>query len=278
MNCKKTDEASFLSSYNVNDYDRPSVATDVAVFSMFKEAPDSHRKDGESKLHILLVKRGEHPFMNKWALPGGFLKADETIEACALREVKEETNVSPEAILPVGIFSDPQRDPRARVISAAYASVVNAETVQVSGGSDALNAKWFYVDFSFSEDKTFKLRLECEGEEDILAELKEFETGGFTRKFETVLNTGSAFDHAAIIATALYEMRSKAENYEITFKFLPRKFTLADLQRVQETLMGISLLTANFRRKIATLVEETDEYTEGIGHRPARLFKRKEII
>ena len=64
-----------------------------------------------------------------------------------------------------------------------------------------------------------------------------------TKKFETVLNTGIAFDHAAIIATALYEMRSKAENYEITFKFLPRKFTLADLQRVQETLMGISLLT-----------------------------------
>ena len=80
-----TDEARFLASYDITDYDRPSIATDIAVFSMFSRDAENHRKDSEPKLHILLIRRGEHPFKNFWALPGGFLRPDETVEVCACR-------------------------------------------------------------------------------------------------------------------------------------------------------------------------------------------------
>ncbi len=270
----KESEEGFLSTYSIKDYERPSVATDIAVFSMFKEAVESHRRDDESKLHILLIKRGEHPFKNKWALPGGFLKPDETVEECAIRETKEETNVSPVSILPVGIFSEPNRDPRGRIVSAAYASIVNAENVKVMGGTDAVNAKWFWLEFKRENNGVFKLHLSSD-EEEISLELKEKESKFSNSRFEIISNDGLAFDHGIIIADALSVLKRQAEEYLIAFDFLPEKFTLADLQRVQETLLGISLLTANFRRKIADLVEETDEYTEGVGHRPARLYKKR---
>ena len=84
-----------------------------------------------------------------------------------------------------------------------------------------------------------------------------------------------AFDHAKIIAAALTALRDGAKNYETIFDFLPEKFTLTSLQKVQETIMNISILPANFRRKISDYVVETDEYTQGAGHRPAKLYMRK---
>lgn len=89
-------------------------------------------------------------------------------------------------------------------------------------------------------------------------------------------NGGLAFDHAEIIAKALTALRSCAKDFEMIFDFLPEKFTLTELQNVQETVMNISVLPANFRRKVSGLVTETDEYTEGAGHRPAKLYRRRE--
>ena len=271
---EKADEDLFLSAYRIEDYDRPSVATDIAVFTMYGEKSESHRKDDDPRLSVLLIKRGEHPYMNKWALPGGFLKTTETIEECALREITEETNLVPVSLMPIGVFSEPDRDPRGRIISNAFVSIVGEENIKITGGDDALDAKWFDVNFYLEDGDIFILELSCKDEK-IVAKLREKETRFGTTNFEIIENTGLAFDHVKIIATALTTLRNEAEKFSITFDFLPDKFTLAALQKVQETLMGISLLTANFRRKIAGLVEETDEFTEGVGHRPARLFKRK---
>lgn len=267
-------EEQFLSCYSVEDYERPSVTTDIAVFSMFSKKVDCHRKDAEQELSVLLVKRGEHPYINKWALPGGFLRSDETIEECALRELKEETNISPVSIIPVGVFSNPDRDPRGRIISNSFASVISEANVKVAGGADATDAKWFSVDFKICPDGKCYLSLE-NGEEKIFYELKQTNSNYANTRFQVISGGDLAFDHAKIIVAALAELRKKAKNPEVAFDFLPKRFTLASLQRVQETLLGTSLLTANFRRKISGLVEETDEYTEGIGHRPARLFKKK---
>lgn len=272
--CVKSEEELFLSSYNINNYDRPSIAADIVVLSTYGKKSESHRKDSEPMLSILLIKRGEHPYKNSWALPGGFLRAEETIEECAYREIAEESGLIPVSLMPVGVFSKPDRDPRGRVVSIAFVSVISEDNVKVSGGYDAIDAKWFDVSFKFEEDKIFKLELTC-GDEKIYAELKENETRFGSTDFEIISDTALAFDHAKIIATALSSLRSKAENLSVAFDFLPERFTLAALQRVQETLLGVSLLTANFRRKIAGFVEETDEYTEGVGHRPARLYKRK---
>lgn len=293
----KDTEEEFLSTYDISKYDRPSVTTDIAVFSMFAEETENRRKDSEPKLHVLLVRRGKHPFKGMWALPGGFLRPTETMEECALREIKEETNALPVALLPIGTFSKPDRDPRGRIISNAYASIVNAEDVIALGGTDVTDARWFEVSLFrdvHEPDDVFTLTLETR-EDHIMAELRLVESKFGNSKFEIISNdgfyykndeyssyNGLAFDHAKIIAAALSTIRKEAENYTITFDFLPEKFTLTAFQKVQETLMGIqesilgvSLLTANFRRKTADLVEETDEYTEGAGHRPARLYRKK---
>lgn len=271
---EKSDEELFLSTYRIEDYKRPSVATDIAVLSICGEEAENHRKDSEPKLSLLLIKRGEHPYMNKWALPGGFLRPDETVEECAYREITEETNFRPVSLLPVGTFSDPKRDPRGWVISNAFVSVMAEEDVRIMSGDDAIDAKWFDLDFDMDKEGMITLVLHS-GEEDITACLKNNGKKHGKPEFEVVLDNGLAFDHAKIIASAVLKLREEAENIELAFDFLPEKFTLASLQKVQEILTGTSLLTANFRRKIAVLVEETDEYTEGVGHRPARLFRRK---
>ena len=177
--------------------------------------------------------------------------------------------------MPIGVFSEPLRDPRGRIVSNAFASIVGCDNTAVIGGSDAAHAQWFEVEFDDREADLFKLKLTSQGE---LFEmiLRETERRFGNRKFEIISNTGLAFDHAKIIATALCVLKKEAQNLSVTFDFLPEKFTLAALQRVQETLTNTSLLTANFRRKIANYVQETEEYTEGAGHRPARLFMRKE--
>lgn len=268
-------EAQYLESYDIRAYAQQSIAADIAVFSMLDETVDNHRKDSETKLHLLLIKRGEHPFRDQWALPGGFLRNDETVEECALREIREETNLTPVALIPIGVFSKPDRDPRGRIVSNAFASV-QCEPTKVIGGSDAGEAKWFEVDFHREANGVFRLRLKADGELlETQLELKESRLMG--RRFTIRSNSCLAFDHGEIIATAMMAMRDGAEDYKLALDFLPEKFTLSALQRVQEILSGESLLSANFRRKIVEHVEETDEFTEGVGHRPARLYKRRGV-
>ena len=105
-------EKEFLAGYRIEDYERPSVTADVAAFMIRTEDKKNYRKNPENKLLLLLIKRGGYPYKDMWALPGGFLQKGETVEECALREIQEETTVRPVSILPVGVFSEPERDPR----------------------------------------------------------------------------------------------------------------------------------------------------------------------
>lgn len=274
MGISQENEKKFLSSYNIENYDRPSVAADVVALSVRSEEDDCYRKNPEHKLSILLIKRGEHPFLGEWALPGGFLRPNETIEECAFREIREETGFTPTSLLPVGIFSEPSRDPRGRIISSAYASVIGEKQAEVIGGTDAAEAQWFDVSFKEKGNGIYALVL-TRGETEINAYIKEVRERFGKTSFEITENNGLAFDHAKIIATALALLKKEGENIEVVFDFLPEKFTLTTLQKVQEALMGTTFITANFRRKIIDFVEETDEHTEGKGHRPAKLYRRK---
>ena len=267
-------EAEFLKNYTVASYERPSVTTDIVVLSMSEKESDCHRKDAEPVLEILLIKRGEHPFKNSWALPGGFLRPDETIEECAVRELSEETGFIPVNIIPVGVFSEPDRDPRGRVISNAFASVVFEDETEVCGGGDAVVARWFTLKILSERDDMINLTLKNDDYE-IVVELKKVYSKLCHESYEIISSTGLAFDHGKIILKAMNKLRKQADDINLAFEFLGERFTLSALQKVQEILIGKSLLTANFRRKISALVEETDEYTVGAGHRPARLFKRK---
>ena len=268
------DEETFLANYNIEEYDRPSVTTDIVAFKIRSETGESYRHNSKSNLSILLVKRGVHPYKDSWALPGGFLRKDETVEECAYREVKEEASVEPNALMPVGVFSNPNRDPRGRIISNAFLSIISETDVEAKGGDDAVEAGWFDVTFDLGENEEYLLTLNSETVE-LKARLKEIKTL-FKKTDYKILDSGSlAFDHAGIIATALSLLRDNAKDFELIFDFLPEKFTLTALQNVQETIMNISLTPANFRRKVSEFVLETEEYTEGAGHRPAKLYTRK---
>lgn len=213
----KSDEELFLSSYDITDYDRPSVTSDIAAFSIRTEAD-------ESQLALLLIRRGEHPYMNCWALPGGFLRADETVEECALREIMEETNVVPSAILPVGVYSDCNRDPRGRIISNAFTSIICEDAVRTLSGDDAIDAKWF--DVTYEEETDGMCRLEVTNDSvTIVSKLKvKFSKFG-KAKYEIVENNGLAFDHAAIIVESLMALKSNAGEFDVNFDFLSEKLS-----------------------------------------------------
>lgn len=267
-------EEEFFASYDFQKFDRPSVAADIVAFTIRSVEEENYRLCEKNKLSLLLVKRGEYPFKGNWALPGGFLRSCETIEECVVRETVEETGIEPSSIMPVGVFSEVDRDPRGRVISNAFVSVITNGTENVRGGDDAADAKWFDVELDKNEDGLYELRL-TNDESALKALLREDNMPFGTTKFR-ILDSGTlAFDHASIIAAALSSLRKCIGNFELVFDFLPEKFTLTQLRCVQETVLNVSMLAANFRRKASGYVEETDEYITGAGHRPAKLYRKK---
>ena len=173
----------------------------------------------------------------------------------------------------IGLFSEPGRDPRGWIISNAFVSVIGTDKENQQSGDDAADAQWFDVSFDSDGDK-YILEL-CRGDIKIRAVLEEKQSRFGTTSYRITDSGELAFDHARIIAQALSALRNSAKDFDVIFDFLPERFTLTELQNVQETVMNISVLPANFRRKVANLVEETDDYTEGAGHRPAKLFKRR---
>ena len=190
----------------------------------------------------------------------------------ALREAQEETGVMPNALLYLGVFSAIDRDPRGRIISNAFTCILNRDMTPTAG-SDASEARWFDVSFSESEDGSCMIRLQSENVT-LPLQLKERKTA-YGTEIVAEERQPLAFDHAVIVATALKQLRERAARFEVIFDFLPREFTLSALENVQEMLTGTPVATANFRRKIADYVEETENFTQGAGHRPAKLYTRK---
>ena len=181
---EENDEKLFLDAYDIESYFRPSIAVDIAVFGKASE-----------RTQLLLIRRGEHPYMNHWALAGGFIKSDETLEQAAARELAEETGVESVQLIPVGNYSDVARDPRGRVISCAYAAVVDMNAVEVLSGDDAVDAKWFCIDVAKNGDE-YTVVLAC-GEKELSAKLRKTQYS-----CEIIENNGLAFDHARIILDA----------------------------------------------------------------------------
>ncbi len=187
---EENDEQLFLGAYNIDSYFRPSVAVDMAIFG---------RRAGKIR-DLLLIRRGEHPYMNHWALAGGFLKSDETLEQATARELREETGVTAETLIPVGNYSAVARDPRGRVISCAYTAAVDEERCTVLSGDDALDAQWFALDVQQSGD-VYTLTLTSGGTV-LTAALRKTAQG-----FAITANSGLAFDHAEIILDAYLKIQ-----------------------------------------------------------------------
>ena len=205
------------------DYASPSVTADVIIFTL---------RSGD--LQVLLIRRKNPPFQGVWAIPGGFVDLEESLEEAALRELEEETGVRDVYLEQLFTFGDLGRDPRGRTITVAYFALVPATAIHPRAGDDATEARWWSM---------YHL-------------------------------PPLAFDHADILAYALQRLRYKLEYTAVVFELLPETFVLSELRAAYEVILGERLDKRNFRRKIlsAGIIEETGAHRTGEG-RPAKLYR-----
>ena len=181
-------EEEYLKAYRPGDWPRPSVTADVAVF-----------RETEAGWELLLIRRGGHPFLGKWALPGGFSEPGETVDEAAARELREETSLTDTPLTPVGFFSTPGRDKRAWTMTEGFAAILPADGPQPVAGDDARETGWFALDSRWTDGV---LTLSFAGPERFEAKLTR--DGAYAYR---ILDTGGlAFDHAHIIARAMERM------------------------------------------------------------------------
>jgi 8-oxo-dGTP diphosphatase len=207
-------------------YPHPAVAVDLAIFSI-----------RDSALCVLLVERGVEPFRGRWALPGGFVRMDEDLQAGAERELQEETGVRHAYLEQVGAFGKPDRDPRERVISIAFYAIISSDQLELRAGSDATSARWWKCD-------------------DV---------------------PPLAFDHTGILSSARERLTDRVRRSSLALQFLPTEFALSDLQHVHELILGESIDKRNFRKWVMGLnyLEPTGSERRGGQHRPAALFRAR---
>jgi 8-oxo-dGTP diphosphatase len=205
-------------------YPRAALTVDCVVFGY----------DG-GELKVLLIQRGLDPFKGRWALPGGFVRVGETLEAAARRELFEEAGLNNVFLEQLYTFGAIKRDPRERVVSVAYYALVKLSDHRAEASTDASDAEWFPV------SKASKL----------------------------------AFDHGEILATALARLKGKVRYQPIGFELLPPKFTLSQLQHLYEAVFETQLDKRNFRKKVLSfgLLKPLKETLMLGRHRPARLFR-----
>lgn len=219
-------EKEYLETYNENDYARLSVAVDVLVFTI-----------EEDKLKIVLIERDEHPYKNMLSLPGVFVGADETLDEAALRGIKEETGLSDIYFEQLYTWGDVERDPRMRIISVSYLSLVPSEKINLMAGKRTVSVALYDVDELLSTDRQL------------------------------------AFDHRKIIEYARERIKNKVEYTQIAYELLPEEFTLPQLQKAHEILLGKTLYKTGFRRKVTPMIEETERMTSGDAHRPSKYYR-----
>ncbi len=273
MNKKKyNSEEEFLKEYNPNEYDRLSLTTDILIFSISDGKKESYRKLNKKHFSVLLVKRNDYPFKDKWCLPGGFVRIDETIEQAAIRILKKETNLSNIYIEQLYTFSDIDRDPRTRIVSTSYMSLIDKNLLTNKLPS---NASWFNMEIK-EDNKHFEVVLD-NGEEKLLFEVKKELREKTTDRYNYIVtkNESIAFDHPLVIVSGVSRLKNKIEYTDIVFNMMPKYFTLGELQQVYEVILGKKLLDPAFRRIIADKVEKTDKQKKGEGHRPSILYKYK---
>ena len=207
------------------EYSRPNLAVDCVVFGL----------DQPNNLQVMLIRRNLPPFHNQWALPGGFVRINESVDAAARRELQEETGLENIFLEQLYTFGAVDRDPHERVVTVAYYALVNLREHAIQAATDASAAAWFSISH--------------------LPPL--------------------AFDHTQIVDMAIARLKGKVRYEPIGFELLPIKFTLSQLQTLYETVLGMSLDKRNFRKKILKmdLLIELNETQTDVAHRAARLYQ-----
>ena len=221
------------SGYDPHAFPPFAVTVDIVVMTII-----------ENDLRVLLIRRAVPPFLDSWALPGGFVRPDEDLDTAAARELAEETSISqePEHLEQFGTYGHPDRDPRMRVVSVGYWAIV-PDLPTPKGGSDAAYAELVPV----AELESGRIRL--------------------------------AFDHDRIVADGIARARSRLEDTTIATRFCPPEFTISDLRRVYDAVWDSELDPGNFQRKVKQTIGFLEPLKETIrsgdkGGRPASLWTR----
>ena len=236
-------ELAFLASYDASRYPRPSVTVDVVLLTV-----------DEGAIWTLLGRRADHPAKGLWALPGGFVEIDESLNDAAARVLREKADLDGVFMEQLFTFGAPDRDPRTRVISVAYYALVDPATLlgavaRVDDGRLCVAT----IDVPWTG-----------------------EAGGpVSAANERGTNLELAFDHADILGAAMKRIRGKLDYTPIGFELLPRAFSLRDLRLVHEAILGRPLNKDSFRRRVLDqgLVVATGERADGVGHRPPELYR-----
>jgi|SRR3989338_4571685 len=210
------------------NYAKPSVTVDIVIFTI---------RDNELK--VLLVKRDIEPYKNKWAIPGGFVKMNESLEQAAKRELEEETSVRDVYLEQLYSFGNPKRDPRGRVITVSYMALVNADELEIKASTDVSEVQWFPA-----------------------------------KKLPSL-----AFDHAHIFQYALKRLRWKFEYTTVAFSLLPKKFTIGQIQQLYELVFDKKFDKRNFAKKVLSLnILKEEGINRDVSHRPPMLYSLKANI
>lgn len=231
----KQTEADFLAQYDPSAFERPSVATDVAMLTV---------RDGA--LQVLLVQRAEHPFLGAWSLPGGFVKMDEALDAAARRLLATKGGVEGVYLEQYGAFGALGRDPRTRVIAVLYFALVPPDALQPPRGG------------------LFRVALPPRAPAGTPAQALDGDTP-----------LPLAFDHAEMLGAVVRRLRENLTRSPMAYALLPERFSLRQLHAVYEAVLGRTLNYPAFRRKVmaAGVLLATGAREEEVGHRPAELFR-----
>lgn len=282
-------EIEFLNEYDESKYERPSVTSDVLIFTTEDKKEENSRKVPRKGMQVLLIKRDNYPHMGKWAIPGGFVNMKESLQDGAIRTLKEETGVENVYIEQLYTFGEVNRDNRTRVISVGNLALVSKEKIIYSKDSLVKESKWFWIDKELVSTKTDKkfmtntwiLSLKSEDENtkikyEILEQTERTILRKNKRTYKLLEESTEelAFDHYNILDIGIDRLRNKIKYTQVAFNLLPRLFTVKELQYVYEGIMGREIL--NFRRKMGDMIIETDEKIEGKPYRPAQVFKFNE--
>jgi len=199
------------------------IATDVVIFTVHAGV-----------LKVLFINMKKKPYTGAWALPGGLIRGEESLDQAALRHLKQKAGVGDAYLEQLATFGEVDRDPFGRVVSVAYMALISQEGVRLKTTEEYSDVRWFPV------------------------------------KHLPAL----AYDHAEIVKYALARLRTKLEYSNAVYSLLPREFTLSDLQGIYEIILGKKLDKRNFRKKILALgiLRNIDRKKVGTPNRPAALY------
>lgn len=284
---KSQPEQIYLDGYDPEAYDSPSVTVDTVVFSINRKKSENYRKLDDLSLQVLLVKRNEHPDKDKWGVPGGFIHIDESPSQAVCRKLNSKVGFQNVYLEQLYTWGDVERDPRKRILSTSYLSLVCKNEVSIKTGENAWDAAWFDVSLDTVESvqergtQVTKMALLISSKEKGLsfsAEVVYRKSMKHNLIEDSIHINGEnplAFDHAKMLAYAVIRLRSRIEYSCIAVHLMPREFSFSDLQRTYECILGKQLIGPNFRRKMKPFVIEADKETENSrsGYRPAKLIQ-----